>query len=69
MKIDHMLKKIAMSSFAVSLCLTGFTLSAEDKIPEKQLPVSDGFKFSEIQYKVDVYEVGGFDFDHDGSPE
>ena len=69
MKIDHVLKKIAMSSFVVSICLTGVTLSAEDKIPEKRLPVSDGFKFPETQQEVDVYEVGRFDFDNDGSPE
>ena len=69
MKIDHVLKKIAMSSFVVSICLTGVTLSAEDKIPEKRLPVSDGFKFPETQQEVDVYEVGRFDFDNDGPPE
>ena len=69
MKIDNVLKKIAMSSFVVSICLTGVTLSAEDKISEKRLPVSDGFKFPEIRQNVDVYEVGRFDFDHDGSPE
>ena len=69
MKIDHMLKKISKSSFAVSLCLTGVALFAGDKIPAKRLPVSDGFKFPEIQQEMDVYEVGRFDFDHDGTPE
>ena len=55
--------------FSLMACLLTITLSAEDKIPAKRLPVSDGFKFPEIQQEVDVYEVGRFDFDHDGTPE
>ena len=55
--------------FSLMACLLTITLSAEDKFSENRLPVSDGFKFSEIQQEVDVYEVGRFDFDHDGTPE
>ena len=69
MKIDRTLKKIAVSGFAFSVCLTGGALFAGDKIPANRLPVPDGFKFPEIQQEVDVYEVGRFDFDHDGTPE
>ena len=55
--------------FSLMACLLTITLSAGDKFFENRLPVSDGFKFSEIQQEVDVYEVGRFDFDRDGAPE
>ena len=55
--------------FSLMACLLTITLSAGDKFPENRLPVSDGFKFSEIQQEVDVYEVGRFDFDRAGAPE
>jgi len=55
--------------FSLMACLLTITLSAGDKFSENRLPVSDGFKFPEIRQDVDVYEVGRFDFDNDGSPE
>ena len=69
MKIDHTLKSVAVRGFAISLCLAGTAVFAGDKIPAMRLPVSDGFKFPDVQQEVDVYEVGRFDFDRDGSPE
>lgn len=69
MKIEHILQKNAVRVFAISLCLAGTAVFAGDRIPAMRLPVSDGFKFPDVQQEVDVYEVGRFDFDRDGSPE
>jgi len=51
------------------LLACGMLGAAENQIPQHRMPPSDGFVFPAKDKELDVYAIGRYDFDGDGTME
>ncbi len=59
-----------MKKIALLMSFATFSLFAgENKIPQHRLPTSDRFEFPATEREIDVYAIGRYDFDSDGTCE